>query len=145
MKEKYVRTKRLHLAANLLVGMALLAGGLLLDLVDNSRALIGLSLIPFGYALGLLINLILIKRNPQGMNPLIIAENDERVMSVRNEADSVTFRGLRWALTLVFLGYTFLVPGDIFEAVGWWITFGFLFAAYMVQGIVFALNYGKQA
>ena len=78
------------------------------------------------------------------MKPVIISENDERLVAAKNEADAITFQVLRWALMLVFFGYTFMVPADIFEAPAWWIIFGLYFIAVMLQGIILSIFQRKE-
>lgn len=146
--ERYTHTKRTLVIANLAVGLALLLTGILLkkydiNVVQNPKAVIGLSFIPLGIALSAFINIIFVKRYPKAMNAVIISENDERLTAIRNEADSKTFRILRWALLFVFFGYTFSVPTDVFEAPGWWTVFAFLFLSYVLPAIFFRIGYGK--
>ena len=133
-----------NMYANLIIGLLLVTAGILLNvlnspLIENKKALIGLSFIPFGTALYSWLNLLFIKKFPKDMKKVLISENDERLVAMRNEADSVTFQVLRWALALVFFGYTFIVPKDIFESPAWWIVFGFLFLSYMLQAILLAI------
>ena len=77
------------------------------------------------------------------MKPVIVSENDERLIAIRNEADSITFNILQWALMLTFFGYTFMVPNDIFETPLWWVIFSFYFMSYMLQGIILSIFYRK--
>lgn len=130
-----------NMYANLIVGILLITAGILLNilnspLIDNKKALIGLSFIPLGISFYSWLNIYLIKKYPKSMKPVIISENDERLVAIRNKADALTFQILQWALLLVFLGYTFMVPKDIFETPAWWITFGFYFMSFILQGVL---------
>ena len=145
--ERVIKTTKAVMIINLCVGMSLICVNLLLkgldiEFLSNPRAIVGISFIPFGIALASLFTLTMMKRNPSGS--LVIYEQDERIRNIRNETDSKAFRILRWALMLVYFGYTFLVPEDIFEAPGWWITLAFFFMSYMLPGILFKIAYGKE-
>jgi hypothetical protein len=72
------------------------------------------------------------------MKNIIISENDERIVALKNEADARAFKIIQGAIFLSYMGYTLLVPEDIFEAVGWWILMGLLFIAFISQGILAA-------
>ncbi|KAF0092519.1 MAG: hypothetical protein FD141_703 [Fusobacteria bacterium] len=72
------------------------------------------------------------------MKNIIITENDERLVALKNEADARAFKIIQGAIFLSYMGYTILVQEDIFEAVGWWILMGLLFIAFMSQGILAA-------
>jgi hypothetical protein len=137
-----------NMYANLIAGILLITAGILLNilnspLIENKKAIIGLSFIPLGTSLYSWLNIYFIKKFPKGMKPVIVSENDERLVAIRNEADAITFQVLRWALMLVFFGYTFMVPKDIFETPSWWIIFGFYFMSYMLQGVLLNIYYGK--
>jgi uncharacterized membrane protein len=58
------------------------------------------------------------KKNPK----MIVAETDERLVAENNEADAKTLKVLQGVLFLSYLGYSFMIPEDIFKSVGWWIT-----------------------
>lgn len=135
---------------NLIAGLLLVIAGIMLivlnsPLIENKKAIIGLSFIPFGISFCSWINLFLTKKYPKDMKPVIISENDERLIAIRNEADSVTFQILQWALMLTFFGYTFMVPKDIFETPSWWIIFGFYIMSYMLQGIILSIYYKRNS
>jgi hypothetical protein len=132
---------KIKIGANLVVGLALVGVGVYLrvtgsDIIENSRAIIGLSLIPLGIALYLWLSLVLTKKYPKNMNQIHIMETDERLRAISHRADSTTFRILRWALMLLYYGYTFLTPDDIFESLAWWIVLGFFMLSYLLQGIL---------
>jgi hypothetical protein len=137
-----------NMYANLIAGALLVIAGILLNvlnipLIENKKAIIGLSLIPFGISFYSWLNLFLSNKYPKDMKPVIISENDERLIAIRNEADSITFQILQWALMLTFFGYTFIVPKDIFETLSWWIIFGFYLMSIMLQGIILSIYYRK--
>lgn len=145
-KDIYVKKQRLYLFVSLLLGLFMLATALVLnlfDLFDNTKAIVALSFIPFGVASAIAINLYLIKKHPRRMNALIISETDERLMAIKHETDSITFRILRWALLFFYLGYTFIVPEDIFEAPGWWLVLAFLLVSYTLQEVLFMIKQKK--
>jgi hypothetical protein len=125
---------------SLAVGLLLLAGGLamqLLDvhLVENNKAVVGLSFMPLALATYFGITTALMKRNPKYLRSVMTEQADERIASMKQRADSITYRTMRWALTFVFLGYTFAFPSEIFETAGWGVAFAFFFMAHMMQGI----------
>lgn len=137
-----------NMYASLAIGLIILISGTLMAVMDmnfinNEKAVIGLSFIPLGNALYLWINQIFIKKYPAKMKPMVISENDERIVAMQNEADSITFRILRYALLLLYFGYTFMVPDDIFEAPSWWIMLAFFMASYLLQGLLLAYYYKK--
>lgn len=152
----FIKSKKrllLCMYANLAVGLLLVATGIFLEITgfpfaDNNKSLIGLAFIPLGLSTGAFLNLIFIKKYPDGMKPVLISENDERLTAIKNKADALTFRFLRWVLMLVFFGYTFIKPNDIFETVSWWIMFAFYFISYMLQGTIMFIfsknNYNEQ-
>ncbi|MEQ8197811.1 MAG: hypothetical protein ABRQ27_07385 [Clostridiaceae bacterium] len=41
------------------------------------------------------------------------------------------------------MGYTLMVPEDIFESVGWWLIMILLFVSFISQGIMFKNVMGK--
>lgn len=138
---KLLKKTRFYLAASLIAGFLLLATGMLFEafdihIIQNNKAIIGVSFIPLGLAFAFGLNINMMKKNPRGMRPILIAELDERVTALKHQADSITFRVLRWALALMFLGYTFAFPAEVFESAGWWITFSFFFLAFFVQAVV---------
>lgn len=137
-----------NMYANLIVGILLVIAGILLTvlnspLIENKKAIIGLSFIPFGISFYSWMNLFFTKKFPKGMKPVIVSENDERLITIRNEADAITFQILQWALMITFFGYTFMVPKDIFETPLWWIIFGFFLMSYLLQGIILSIYYRR--
>ena len=143
-REKSVVT----LFANLTVGILLVVTGILMfvfdiNIIENKKAIIGLSFIPLAAAFVSGFNLIMIKKHLDKMKAIVIAENDERLVAIQNETDATAFRILRWALMLVFFGYTLAIPKDVFESPAWWVVFSFFFMSYVLQGILFKINYDK--
>lgn len=132
---------KIKIVANLGVGLALIAAGIVLNvtgsqIIENTRAIFGLSIIPFGIALSLWLSLFYAKKNPKNMNQIHILENDERLKAIRHQADSTTFLILRWVLMMFYFGYTFLAPEDVFENVYWWVVLGFFMLSYILQGVM---------
>jgi len=141
--EKILRESKIIILISLAAGLALLAAGLYfqfsgLSPIPNVKALTGLSFIPLGVALAHFIKYKSISRHPEKNRSLIVSENDERLVAVRNEASALAFRIFRGILFLAYFGYTLIVPDDIFVAAGWWILLGLFFAAFMLQGIFLA-------
>ncbi|MDD4403077.1 MAG: hypothetical protein PHI24_14835 [Desulfitobacteriaceae bacterium] len=137
--EKIVKKKKVIILSTLIIGVILLMTGILfdlmkIDLVPNNKALIGLSFIPLSLALSSYIILVKIKKSPQQMRSIIINENDERLAALRNEAEANAFKILLGVLFLTYTGYTLMVPGDIFESVGWWILMLLLFFSFILRG-----------
>lgn len=132
---------KIKIGANLGVGLVLVAVGIILRvtdsrIIDNTKAIIGLSIIPFGIALSLWMNLFFAKKFPKDMNQIHILENDERLKAIRNEANSTTFLILRWSLMLFYFGYTFISPEDVFEKATWWVVLGFFMLSYILQCVM---------
>ncbi|WP_456274798.1 hypothetical protein [Bacillus sp. AK031] len=120
--KKVVKETKLVISVSLLAGIALFVTWFTFEITEtyftNNKALLGLSLIPFSAALASSLKLIKIKKNPQ----LIVAETDERLVAEKNEADAKTLKVLQGVLFLSYLGYSFILPEDIFKSLGWWIT-----------------------
>lgn len=138
-----------NIYANLIVGLLLAGTGIVLEItkssmVENNKGFVALSFIPLALGLYSLCTLILMKKYPKKMKSVITEENDERLISIKNEADAITFRVLQWALMLVYFGYTFMMPKDIFEAPAWWITLAFFFSSFILQGILLSVFQRKE-
>src|SRR5665647_2596891 len=87
-REKLVVT----LFANLTVGILLVVTGILMfvfdiNIIENKKAIIGLSFIPLATAFASGFNLIMIKKHPDKMKVIVITENDERLVAIQNETD----------------------------------------------------------
>ncbi|MDD2473969.1 MAG: hypothetical protein PHR49_08275 [Methanoculleus sp.] len=140
--EKTVKKTKVVIFAALIVGVVLLAVGILFGSMDGNQALpdgkaiIGLSFIPLSAALASYIKLSMIRRSPQKMKEIIISDNDERLVALKNEAEANAFRILQAVLFLTYMGYTFMVPEDIFESVGWWIVTVLLFVSLILQAVL---------
>lgn len=141
--EKIVKEAKVNIIIGLVIGFLFLGLGIVFNILEvsfigNNRALIGLSFIPFSIAIIYFIKLLGIRKTPDKMKNIIITENDERLVALKNEADARAFKIIQGAIFLSYMGYTLLVPEDIFETVGWWILMGLLFIAFMSQGILAA-------
>lgn len=146
--KKIVKETKLIMFSFLIVGLLLLAVGIIfsvfkINIIQNNKAITGLSFIPLSLALTYFIKLLLIKKSPKNMHDVIIFQYDERLVAIRNEADAKAFRILHWILFMVFMGYTLIIPDDIFESVGWWIILGLLLISYMLQVIFSILSNRK--
>lgn len=136
-----IRKSRLEIKANLIAGTVLLITGIFMisfniNIVPNNKAILGISLIPFAVAFSKWINLIFIKKYPKEMDPTIVSQNDERLITERNEAEANTNRIFRWLLNLIFMGYTLIVPADAFKSIGWWIVLALLCLSYLMPLIM---------
>lgn len=141
--EKTVKKSTMIMLVSLIIGIVLLATGILLELMDikllpNNKAIVALSFTPLVVAVISYVKLRTIKKNPQKMKNIIISENDERLVALKNQADANAFRILQGILFFSYLGYTFMVPEDVFEAVGWWLITFALLASFVLQGILSA-------
>lgn len=141
--EKIVKEARIIIFIGIMVGVVLLGIGIVFRIMDvsyisNKKAIIGLSFIPFSVAFIYYLKLSGIKKAPQKMKNIIISENDERLVALKNEADAKAFKIIQGAIFLSYMGYTLMVPEDIFESVGWWILMGLLFITFISQGILAA-------
>lgn len=143
--EKILKESKVIMLVTFVVGFILLATGIgftLLDvkLIENNRALIGLSLIPLSVGFMYYYKYTQIKKSPNKMKEIIINENDERIVNLKNAADAKAFMIVKGVIFLVYMGYTLMVPEDIFEAVGWWILLVILFVTFMAQGLITAMS-----
>ncbi|MEI7885248.1 MAG: hypothetical protein WCI30_07845 [Clostridia bacterium] len=139
--KKIVKEAKEIIVVTFVVGITLLLVGIVLTLLDikllaNNKALVGLSFLPLSVAAIYYFKLRKINKTPQKMRNIIINENDERLLALRNEADAKAFKILQGALFLTYMGYTLMVPADIFESVGWWIIFVLFFIAFVSPGIL---------
>lgn len=139
--EKIIREARAVMLACFAVGFVLLAAGVVvktahLNIISNSNALIGLSFIPLSLAFVYYYKITMIRKHPEKMRQTIISENDERLVALKNEVDAKAFKMVQGAILLAYFGYTFAVPADIFESVGWWIILILLFLSFFSQGIL---------
>jgi len=146
--EKIVKESKEIMLVTLIIGVVLLTVGIIfsmmeIKLISNNRAIIGLSFIPLSVAFIYYVKLSRIKKFPQKMRNIIIHENDERLAALKNEADAKAFKMIQGALFLAYMGYTLIVPEDIFESVGWWILLVILFISFISQGILFKRVMGK--
>jgi hypothetical protein len=133
--EKIVHDTRTKIVASLIAGATLVGAGIVAavlrpDLSQFGKTLVSLSFIPFAVSLSHWLNICLLRRRPQAMRPFVVAESDERLIAQRNEAEAAASRVMRFALYLTFLGYSLLVPADVFVAAGWWILLALLFVSY---------------
>jgi hypothetical protein len=109
-----------------------------IKLIKNNKAIVGLSFIPLSVALVYYLKLMRIKKSPYKMREILVNENDERLVALKNEADAKAFRIIQGALFLTYMGYTLMVPEDIFESVGWWILLVLLFVSFISQGVIYS-------
>ncbi|MDD5492321.1 MAG: hypothetical protein PHV60_06550 [bacterium] len=138
--DKIAKEAKTIVIANLSLGTVLLVTGIILNVlavIQNAKAVVALSFIPFGIALTYFVKLWMLTRSPEKIRSIIIHETDERLVALKNEADATTFRILKWTLFLTYMGYTLMVPEDIFESIGWWILLTLLFVAFFLQGILY--------
>ncbi|MEA4924289.1 MAG: hypothetical protein VB084_03170 [Syntrophomonadaceae bacterium] len=146
--DRIVKESKMIMFVTLSVGIAILAIGVTfslmnIDLISNPKAIIGLSFIPLSVAFAYYIKLSSIKKSPQKMCNLIITENDERLVALKNEADAKTLKILQGVLFLTYVGYTLMVPEDIFESTGWWLLMILLLFSLMLQGILLTRAMGN--
>ncbi|UXH46628.1 hypothetical protein N5C46_11480 [Rossellomorea vietnamensis] len=123
--EKIVKEIKLTILVSLLVSMALLVTWFIFEISDipfANKSLLALSLISSSAALASFLKLLKIKKDPNVM----VSETDERLVAEKNEADSKALKLLQGVMFLSYLGYTFIIPEDIFKATGWWISLGTL-------------------
>ena len=144
---KLIKQSRNLFIATLSVGLALLAAGILLEfydlpLVENNKALIGLSFLPLSVAVMSLVRILRLRKSPDKMRSIIIHESDERIIAIKNEAYAKAFKLLLGILSIFYFGYTLMFPEDIFETVGWWLLFILFFVGVVSQGVLVAKGMG---
>lgn len=139
--EKIIKETKMIMVTALILGVILLGSGIAFSLleikfIDNNKAFTGLSFIPFSVAFATYFKLNRIRKSPQKMRKILISESDERLVSLKNEADAKAFRITQAAVFLAYMGYTLMVPEHIFESVGWWLLLIILFITFLSQGIL---------
>lgn len=148
--KKIEKEAKVIIFVTLTIGIILLVTGVVFSLLGyrilpNNKALIGLSFMPLGVASIYYLKLTKIRKSPEKMRSIIISENDERIAALKNDADAKILKILKGLLFMSYMGYTLMVPEDIFEAVGWWILLGLFFVTFILQEILYAnvLRKGK--
>ena len=146
--DKVVRESKTIMLVTLVIGVALLATGIIFKLLEinllpnnGAIAIIALSLTPLSVAFAYYVKLSRIKKSPQ---KFIINEIDERLVALKNEADAKAFKIVQGTLFLTYMGYTLMVPKDVFESVGWWILMILLLISFISQGILSMNVMGKE-
>lgn len=139
--DKIIKEARIIVAVCLSIGLLLFGAGIVFSFIDvsfiaNPKAIVGLSFIPLSTAFVYYLKLSKIKNDPQKMKKIIIRESDERLVALRNEADAKALKMIQGSIFLGYMGYTLMVPEDVFESVGWWILMVLMLFAIMVQGIM---------
>lgn len=139
--EKIVKEAKMIMLVCLTIGIMLLGAGILFSFIDvsyipNPRALVGLSFIPLSTAFVYYLKYTKIRNSPQKMKKIIIQESDERLVALKNEADAKALKIIQGSIFLGYMGYTLMVPEDIFESVGWWILMVLTLVAISVQGFM---------
>lgn len=147
--EKIIKEARMIIVVCLTVGIILLVTGVVFTFIEvsfvpNTRAIIGLSIIPLSVVLVYYLKLNNIKKSPQKMKNIIISESDERLVALKNEADAKTFKLVQAVIFLGYMGYTLMVPEDIFESIGWWIVLVTLMVTFIAQGVLRSMIYSKK-
>lgn len=147
--EKIVKEAKMIMLVCLIVGIVLLGTGIIfsninVSFITNPKAIIGLSFIPLSAAFVYYLKLTKIINNPQQMKKIIIHESDERLVALKNEADAKALKIIQGSIFLGYMGYTLMVPEDVFESVGWWILMVLMLFAFMVQGIMNSRIHSKK-
>jgi hypothetical protein len=146
--EKMMKESKVIFLISLTVGSVLLLTGIVLlqlgaELTPNDKAFIGLSFIPFGLSFSYFIKYSRIRKSPQSIRKTMLPEIDERLVSIRNEADAKALKVMQGVMFLTYMGYTLIVPGDVFESPAWWILLALLFLSFLSQGILQKIVAGK--
>lgn len=146
--QKIIKETKQIFIATVTIGLMMLLTGIIFNILEvniikNNKAIIGLSFIPLSLSIFYYVKLIKIMKNPSKMKKTIIAETDERIVASRNEADAKSFRIIQGILFLFYIGYTLMVPEDIFESVGWWMLLLLLIISFGLQSIFSYLEMNK--
>ena len=146
--EKIKKETKMIMIVTLVTGLFLLAAGISLRVMniqwlENNRAVVGLSFIPLSVAVVYYFKLARLNKSPDKMRETLVNEMDERLAALRNEADAKAFKVIQGSLFLAYMGYTLIVPEDIFESVGWWILLALMVVSFMAQGIFYSQAMGK--
>ncbi len=138
--QKIIKESKIIMYTTLVVGIILLAVGIIAGRMGlssiNGKALVGLSFIPLVVAAMYFVKVRKIIRSPQQMRSIIINEIDERLVAQKNEANAQAFRIVQAVIFLAYMGYTLLVPADVFVTAGWWILLGLLFTALFAPALL---------
>ena len=148
--EKVIKETKVIMLVMLAIGLTLLSIGIIFSLLDshlirNNRAIVGLSFIPLAVAFIYYLKFTQIKHSPLKMRKILVNETDERLVALKNEADAKSFKIIQGILFLTYMGYTLMVPEDIFESTGWWILLVLLFLSFVVQTVIFTVVMRKNS
>lgn len=139
-KEKVIKEAKVIFIVTFVLAIALLAVSITLSRLEinalNNKAIGALSLIPFSVSFIYLGKLLGIKKYPLKMRSLIIHETDERLVAAKNEVDAKALKITQAAMVFGYMGYTLMIPEDIFEAVGWWLILVLTFTSFFAQAII---------
>lgn len=147
---KSIKTAQKTMLVTFIIGLALLITGIVLEffninIVENTRGLIGLSFIPLAMALFSYIRIDRIKKSPDNIRYLLLYVDDERIQALKNDANARAFKLVHYALFLCYMGYTLIVPADIFEAIGWWILTFLLVLSFGAQSVLLSIALKNEA
>ncbi len=145
---KFIKNQKTILIYNLIFGLILLAAGIIFSLnnvkiLPDNKAIIALSLMPFGVALSAIINLALGRKKPHSIEKVLIRNNDERIRKIKHKAEAKTLQILSWALSIVFFGYTLSYPSHAFTNPIWWSVFAFMLAPDLLS-VMFEIFYSRK-
>lgn len=133
--EKVVKESKFLITASLIAAVVIWVSWFVVVSLDmyplNNKIPIALSLLPLSLAFAYFLKLMRIRQSPKLMNK----EIDERLVAQKNEADAKAFKVLQGLLYLTYMGYTLIVPTDIFNSIGWWSLMGLLLVSLFSQGI----------
>lgn len=146
--EKIIKETKVIILVTFAIGLIMMIIGIIFSLLDinlinNNKAIVGLSFIPLSLAFTYYIKLKLIIKTPNKMKKIIINENDERIVASKNKADARAFRIIQSILFLSYMGYTLIIPEDIFKSIGWWILLALLLISFGLQSIFYSLEMKK--
>jgi hypothetical protein len=133
----FIKRVKIELVVSLILGLVLLTSGIVVEILDinildNNRTLVALSFIPLGLFIASLIRLSDVKKHPDKY----IDQYDERLVSARNRADSISLKIIQYFLALAFLGYTFAKSDDVFESLGWWLLLITFLLAFLLPAVI---------
>jgi uncharacterized membrane protein len=142
--DRQIRYGWLLLAAGILclligAGLSVLVPGTLI----NTRVIVAFGILLSGIAVGLLARNITLKKHPEAAKRSIIAEQDERVQSIRQRAGNKTFELTSLVSCIALLVYSFASRGAnepaSFDPL--WFYLAFMFVAPMTVYWICMLRY----
>lgn len=142
MENSIIKKYKISFFTHCIIGLTFfllaLAEGLnIIDIVENNKILGGMAILALGASGAQFLYFYMIKKNSPSVQPIIVAESDERNIAVKNEAEAKTFSVLKIMIFYIYFAYTFLFPEEIFVSFGWWSVTIIFMTSVIMSGLIF--------